>query len=105
MFINLTKHLFELYHNIIFRQNIAKLLANGSAYRCFCTERRLNLLRRDAVRSYSIPKYDNRCRNLSLKEIKEKITAGTPNCIRFKVCVVTILLILFVRFQLLRTYN
>ncbi|XP_073948559.1 putative glutamate--tRNA ligase, mitochondrial isoform X2 [Choristoneura fumiferana] len=68
----------------IYKQNITKLLENGSAYRCFCTERRLNLLRRDAVRSYSIPKYDNRCRNLSSKETKEKITAGTPNCIRFK---------------------
>ncbi|KAJ2944021.1 hypothetical protein O0L34_g8349 [Tuta absoluta] len=68
----------------IYQKYIKKLLANGSAYRCFCTERRLNILRRDAVRSQRIPKYDNRCRNLTQEEINEKIKAGIPSCIRFK---------------------
>ncbi|KAL0895318.1 hypothetical protein ABMA27_011462 [Loxostege sticticalis] len=68
----------------IYQEYISKLLENGSAYKCFCTERRLNLLRRDAVRSQRIPKYDNRCRSLSEEDISEKIGAGTPYCIRFK---------------------
>ncbi|CAG9782684.1 unnamed protein product [Diatraea saccharalis] len=68
----------------IYQDYMNKLLDNGSAYKCFCTERRLNLLRRDAVRSQLTPKYDNRCRNLTAAEIKEKINNGTPYCVRFK---------------------
>lgn len=44
------------------------------------------MLRRDAVRSQRVPKYDNKCRNLTKVEINEKITAGVQYCIRFKVC-------------------
>ncbi|XP_045453668.1 probable glutamate--tRNA ligase, mitochondrial [Melitaea cinxia] len=68
----------------IYQEYIEKLLANGSAYKCFCTERRLNILRRDAIRTQRIPKYDNKCRNLTPANIQEKIKAGTPYCIRFK---------------------
>ncbi|XP_072935555.1 nondiscriminating glutamyl-tRNA synthetase EARS2, mitochondrial [Epargyreus clarus] len=68
----------------IYQEQIKKLLDNGSAYKCFCTERRLNILRRDAIKSQKIPKYDNRCRNLSQEVIREKMKAGTPYCIRFK---------------------
>ncbi|CAH0722987.1 unnamed protein product, partial [Brenthis ino] len=68
----------------IYQEYIQKLLDNGSAYKCFCTERRLNILRRDAIRHQRIPKYDNKCRSLSNSFIKEKIKAGTPYCIRFK---------------------
>ncbi|XP_059049169.1 probable glutamate--tRNA ligase, mitochondrial [Achroia grisella] len=68
----------------IYQEHIAELLKNGSAYKCFCTERRLNVLRRDAVKSQRIPKYDNKCRSLSEQEIKDKINAGIPYCIRFK---------------------
>ncbi|XP_026324026.1 probable glutamate--tRNA ligase, mitochondrial [Hyposmocoma kahamanoa] len=68
----------------IYQDHITKLLDNGSAYRCFCTERRLNILRRDAIKAQRVPKYDNRCRFLSDQDIKDKIKAGTPYCVRFK---------------------
>ncbi|XP_068629161.1 nondiscriminating glutamyl-tRNA synthetase EARS2, mitochondrial [Battus philenor] len=68
----------------IYKEYINKLLDNGSAYHCFCTERRLNMLRRDAMRSQRVPKYDNKCRHLTSKEVKEKIKLGAPHCIRFK---------------------
>ncbi|KAM3960156.1 nondiscriminating glutamyl-tRNA synthetase EARS2, mitochondrial-like [Aphomia sociella] len=68
----------------IYKDHIKKLLDNGSAYKCFCSERRLNVLRRDAMRSQRIPKYDNKCRSLSDQEIEDKIKAGTSYCIRFK---------------------
>ncbi|XP_034840954.1 nondiscriminating glutamyl-tRNA synthetase EARS2, mitochondrial [Maniola hyperantus] len=68
----------------IYQEHIKKLLDNSSAYRCFCTERRLNILKRDAVRHQRIPKYDNKCRSLSTEDINAKIEAGTPYCIRFK---------------------
>ncbi|XP_012278507.1 probable glutamate--tRNA ligase, mitochondrial [Orussus abietinus] len=69
----------EIYH-----EQVAKLLKYGSAYRCFCSERRLELVRREAVRTKQIPKYDNRCRHLTETEINEKLTRGENHCIRFK---------------------
>ncbi|CAB3245498.1 unnamed protein product [Arctia plantaginis] len=67
-----------------YKEHISTLLDNGTAYRCFCTERRLNIIRRDAIRSQRTPKYDNRCRNLSHEELKEKMESDAPYCIRFK---------------------
>lgn len=94
-YLALLTHLGQYYPQILkkkciftFREHITKLEENGSAYKCFCTERRLNVLRRDAVRSHQIPKYDNRCRHLSSQDVKEKINAGIPYCIRFKVSLV-----------------
>ncbi|XP_023307851.2 probable glutamate--tRNA ligase, mitochondrial isoform X1 [Lucilia cuprina] len=63
---------------------VQNLLNNGSAYRCFCTERRLDLLRKEAVRTRQIPKYDNKCRHLTEKQINELLAKETPYCIRFK---------------------
>lgn len=74
----------------LFSEHIKKLLDNGSAYMCFCTERRLNILRKDALRNRQIPKYDNKCRSLSKEEISDKLKVATPYCIRFKVCVFTL---------------
>ncbi|XP_041974219.1 probable glutamate--tRNA ligase, mitochondrial [Aricia agestis] len=68
----------------IYQEHIQKLLDNGSAYKCFCTDRRLNILRRDAIKRHQIPKYDNKCRSLSNEEVKAKIKSGTPYCVRFK---------------------
>ncbi|CAG5053756.1 unnamed protein product [Parnassius apollo] len=68
----------------IYQDHITKLLVNGSAYHCFCTERRLNILRRNAIRSQQVPKYDNRCRNLTHDDVKEKIKSGIAYCIRLK---------------------
>lgn len=60
-----------------------KLLENGSAYYCFCTERRLELLRKEALRSRQVPKYDNKCRHLTPVQIAEKLTKNDKFCIRF----------------------
>lgn len=60
-------------------------MAKNRAYYCFCTDRRLDLLRKDALRRREVPKYDNYCRHLSTEEIQEKLAAQIPYCIRFKV--------------------
>lgn len=62
-----------------------KLINNQSAYYCFCTENRLQLLRREALKRGEVPKYDNRCRHISNDEVKTKLDKGSPFCIRFKV--------------------
>lgn len=61
-----------------------RLLENGSAYRCFCTERRLDLLRKDALRTRQVPRYDNKCRHLTPEQLQQHLDKGTPYCIRFK---------------------
>lgn len=61
------------------------LLENGTAYRCFCSDKRLELLRRDAARRGAVPRYDNRCRDITPDEVREKIAEGKSYCVRFKV--------------------
>ncbi|XP_013104002.2 probable glutamate--tRNA ligase, mitochondrial isoform X2 [Stomoxys calcitrans] len=68
----------------LYLDHVETLLQNGSAYRCFCTERRLELLRKEALRTRQVPKYDNKCRHLSQKQIAELLGKSAPFCIRFK---------------------
>ncbi|XP_069103547.1 nondiscriminating glutamyl-tRNA synthetase EARS2, mitochondrial-like [Argopecten irradians] len=69
----------------IYQEAIDTLLKKGAAYPCFCTENRLNLLRKEAYRRKEIPKYDNKCRELSTEEIEEKKSKGIPWVVRLKV--------------------
>ncbi|XP_016966606.1 probable glutamate--tRNA ligase, mitochondrial [Drosophila biarmipes] len=68
----------------IYSKAIGELLRNGTAYRCFCTERRLDLLRKEALRTRQVPRYDNKCRHLTEAEIDSLLAKGTDHCIRFK---------------------
>uniref|UniRef100_A0A0A9WEI0 Nondiscriminating glutamyl-tRNA synthetase EARS2, mitochondrial n=2 Tax=Lygus hesperus TaxID=30085 RepID=A0A0A9WEI0_LYGHE len=68
----------------IYREEVEKLLKHNAAYYCFCSENRLELLRKDAVRNRKVPKYDNHCRHLSSAEVKAKLATGASKCIRFK---------------------
>ncbi|NXL85011.1 SYEM protein, partial [Alectura lathami] len=60
------------------------LLARGAAYRCFCTPQRLELLRKEALRRQQTPRYDNRCRHLSPREVAEKLSQGLDWVVRFR---------------------
>lgn len=68
----------------LYRNQVKHLLENKTAYYCFCSERRLDLLRREAVNSGQIPRYDNRCRSYSEEDINKKLDQGERYCIRFK---------------------
>lgn len=50
----------------IYDKYVNKLLDNGHAYHCFCSERRLELIKKEAIKAQQTPKYDNRCRYLKL---------------------------------------
>jgi glutamyl-tRNA synthetase len=69
-----------------YKEHANILLNNGAAYRCFCSERRLEMLRKTAIKERQIPKYDNRCQHFSDEEVKERLKRGEMYCIRFKVC-------------------
>jgi glutamyl-tRNA synthetase len=62
-----------------------KLLANGKAYKCFCTKEDLDAKREAALAAKQNLGYDRTCLKLSPAEIAEKEAAGVPFVIRFKV--------------------
>jgi len=68
----------------IYQKYTNKLLDSGHAYHCFCSERRLELLRKEALKAQQNPKYDNRCRHLTPGQVAEKIAKNDRYCIRFK---------------------
>lgn len=68
----------------IYREMSERLLESGAAYRCFCTPKRLELLRREAAKNRETIRYDNRCRTLTNDEIQENITSEKPYTIRLK---------------------
>lgn len=89
--LNAWKFISKLSENVIsfisylpyFRKRTEQLLNSGNAYKCYCTEKRLELLRRDALRTRTVPRYDNKCRSLDEEELKKN--EGKKYCIRFKV--------------------
>ncbi|CAG0919802.1 unnamed protein product [Notodromas monacha] len=68
----------------VYREHADRLLAEGKAYKCFCSEKALELLRKEQARRKEVPRYDNRCRGLSPEEIAEKEASGIPSCVRLK---------------------
>lgn len=68
----------------IYKQEVRKLMEDGRAYYCFCSERRLDLLRKEAVRLRQVPKYDNKCRHLTPGQVAERLAKNDKFCIRFK---------------------
>jgi len=61
-----------------------KLLEGGHAYRCFCTREELEAQRQHAEAQRVAFMYDGRCRELSQKQIEEKLEAGLPYVVRFR---------------------
>ncbi|MDO8511755.1 MAG: glutamate--tRNA ligase [bacterium] len=56
----------------IYELAVKKLLSTGKAYRCFCSQERLDKLR-DECEAVKMPfKYDNKCRGISLEESEKK---------------------------------
>lgn len=69
----------SLYQEYAFR-----LLDEGKAYWCFCTEEELEALRKKRLSQGLPPRYDRRCLRLSSKEIEELKASGRRPTIRFK---------------------
>lgn len=61
-----------------------KLLEDGHAYKCFCSEERLKKLREQQIKNKEAPGYDGKCRNLTAKEISDLEKQGKKPVIRFK---------------------
>ncbi len=65
----------------IYLEYAKKLIEKGEAYYCFCTQERLDSLKK-TVNGEEIMVYDKHCLSLSKEEIEEKLAAGVPYVIR-----------------------
>ncbi|XP_066131958.1 nondiscriminating glutamyl-tRNA synthetase EARS2, mitochondrial isoform X2 [Saccopteryx bilineata] len=68
----------------LYAQAAETLLKTGAAYPCFCSARRLELLKKEALRSHQTPRYDNRCRTLSQEQVAQKRATEPRPAIRFR---------------------
>ncbi|HEX4029054.1 MAG TPA: glutamate--tRNA ligase [Terracidiphilus sp.] len=69
----------------IYREHADRLLANGTAYRCFCTAEELEAARRQQIAAKVPPRYPGTCRNLSTAEVEANLATEKPCVIRMKV--------------------
>lgn len=65
----------------IYREHKDKLLAEGKAYRCYCTAEELDAARQLAMKESRKPKYEGKCRKLTPADWEKETR---PYCIRFK---------------------
>lgn len=63
----------------LYKEKTAELLAQGAAYRCFCSEERLS-----ALRDAGVSGYDRACRELPAAEAERRAAAGEPCVVRLK---------------------
>ncbi len=68
----------------IYNKYIKKLIEKGEVYYCFCTPERLEEMRKEQAAKKMPPRYDRKCRDLSLEEIEERIKKGEKFVIRQK---------------------
>ncbi|VDN97733.1 unnamed protein product [Rodentolepis nana] len=68
----------------IYRKYADHLLQSGRAYRCFCSNSRLEILKNEQRRRGETVRYDNRCRHLCEKELQSNLLHNLPYVIRFK---------------------
>jgi glutamyl-tRNA synthetase len=65
-------------------RHFVTLIESGQAYRCFCTEHELEIARRTQIASGRPPRYSGRCRALTPAQVSEKLAAGAPSTLRFR---------------------
>lgn len=68
----------------VYKKYSEELLKSKKAYRCFCHENRLELVRREASRRQEKISYDGRCRHLDDETVQKYLNEGQSSVIRFK---------------------
>lgn len=69
----------------IYRAHAVELMARGHAYRCFCLPEELEMDRYAALRDRRPPKYVGRCRDIPPAQARQRVEAGEPSTIRFRI--------------------
>lgn len=66
----------------IYKEHIQTLLANKSAYRCFCSSEQLEAQKRTLHDAGKSTAYTGTCRHLSSEESERRAAAGEPHVVR-----------------------
>lgn len=69
----------------LYKQAAAKLLENGLAYKCYCSEKELEAERAAALGAGEMPKYSGRCLRITAREEDRLTTEGSRPTIRFRI--------------------
>ena len=69
----------------IYREWVERLIAQGAAYPCFCTDAELESRRAAALASGRPPQYDGRCRTMAIAERDRARAEGRSESVRFAV--------------------
>jgi len=69
----------------IYREHTDRLLAEGKAYRCFCTAEELDAERRAATAAHMPQIYSGRCRSIPYSESAARAAKGEPFAVRLRI--------------------
>ncbi len=69
----------------IYKKYVDELIKNDYAYFCFCSQERLDEMRKEQQAQKVAPMYDGKCRGLDKKEIQKLLNKKTPCVVRLKV--------------------
>lgn len=68
----------------LYREYAQILVQKGHAYRCFCTNERLDVVRKERMAQKLQGGYDRRCRDLSVAEVEQNLKSNAPFTVRMK---------------------
>lgn len=68
-----------------YKEYSLKLLEDGRAFLCYCTEQELQTYRGAMLRDGKAPRYHGRCRELTAKQKQDKERKGLVPCVRYRV--------------------
>ena len=68
-----------------YKKYAERLIADGKAYRCFCTPERMERLREEQKENKQDYGYDRHCRRLSEEESRKLYESGAPYVVRLKI--------------------
>jgi nondiscriminating glutamyl-tRNA synthetase len=69
----------------IYGEYVERLVADGAAFPCFCTDEELGRKREEAAKAGRPPRYDGSCRDLGREERDRLRKEGRPESVRFRV--------------------
>ncbi len=69
----------------IYEQFYEQLHNQNLIYRCFCSEEKLNIMRKIQLSQGLPPRYAGTCLNLTTEQVQQKLANHEPACWRFKV--------------------
>lgn len=69
----------------LYQSLVSRLVAEGKAYPCFCTDAELEAMKAEAEAKKLAPIYRGKWANATKEEVEEELKKGTPCCYRFRV--------------------